>query len=515
MNKFFISLTVLIILIIGSIYGVLFTKTGNSYVATYIENKVNSEQKDVQLKVNEFTLTFNSINFDATISDNSHINISGDLQLFKQYVDLKYDIKIIELSKLENLINRKLNGSFSTSGIIKGDSRASVIKGISDIANSQTSYDITLQNFELNTIDFLIKNARINKLLHLANQPVYASGLLTLDGKITNTKMQTLDGVIKTTVREGKTITSIINSTFKQNLTKDINFQVDATTSLVPNQAITKSKIKTTLANLHIKKAVFTLNNQALESDYLLFIPSLKNLYDITSTKMRGAITINGNIKSKNNSLFVDGNSKLLGGTLNFDLKNDDLHADLKEIQIKELTHLMYYPDVFDSKTALTLNYNLIQQKGKLTGNLLKGHFLANDFSSTLNQLARFDITREVYDTVNINTDINKKILSSTVTMKSKNTKIDVTKSILDLEQNRVDATINSTIKKAQLELNVNGDVNDPKISFNSKKLLSNQINKQIDKNENKLKEKLNKALKGRLGEDGADNLLKSIKSFF
>jgi len=511
MNKFFISLTVLIILIIGSIYGVLFTKTGNSYISSYIENKVNTEQKDVQLKINDFTLTFNTINFDASISDNSHINITGDLQLFKQYVDLKYDIKIIELSKLENLINQKLNGSFSTSGTVKGDARSTVIKGISDIANSQTSYDTTLQNFEFNNINFLIKDAKIDKLLHIVNQPVYASGLLTLDGKITNTQIKTLDGVIKTTIREGKTITSIINSTFKQNLTKDINFQVDATTSLVPNQAITNSKIKTTLANLDIKKAVFTLDNGTLESDYLLSIPSLKNLYDITSTKMRGAITINGNVKSKNKSLFVDGNSKLLGGTLDFNLKNDDLHADLKEIQIKELTHMMYYPDLFDSKTALTLDYNLVQQKGKLKGNLLKGHFLANDFSSTLNQLSKFDITREVYDTMNINTDINKKILSSTITMKSKNTKIDVTKSILDLEKNTVDAKINSTIKKAKLELFVKGDINDPKISFNSKKLLSNQI----DKNENKIKEKLNKALKGKLGEDGADNLLKSIKSFF
>jgi hypothetical protein len=515
MNKFFISLTILILLIAGVVYGVLFTKTGNNYVASYIEDTVNSEQKDVQLKVNKFTLTSNSINFDATISDNSHINITGDLQLFKQYVDLKYDIKIIELSKLENIINQKLNGSFSTSGTFKGDSRSSVIKGISDIAKSQTSYDVTLLNFELNNVNFLIKDAKIDKLLHLANQPVYASGLLSIDGKIKNTQINSLDGIIKTTIREGKTITSLVNSTFKQNLTKVINFQVDATTSLVQNQAITNSKVKTTLANLDIKKAVFTLNDSSLVSDYLLFVPSLANLYDITTTKMRGDVTIKGNVKSKNKSLFVDGNSKLLGGTLDFNLKNDDLHVDLKSIQVKDLTYMMYYPNVFDSKTALTLDYNLLQQKGKLTGNLIDGQFLANNFSTTLNQLARFDITKEVYDTVNINTNIDKLVLSSTVNMKSKNTQIDITKSILDLEKNTVDAIIKTTIKKAQLKLNVKGDINDPKISFDSKELISNQLNKQIDKNENKIKEKLNKALKGRLGEDGADKVLKSIKSFF
>jgi uncharacterized protein YxeA len=78
MKKFFIGLTILIILIVGAVYGVLFTKSGNGFVASYIENKVNDEQKDVQLKVNDFTLTFNTINFNATISDNSNINIAGD-----------------------------------------------------------------------------------------------------------------------------------------------------------------------------------------------------------------------------------------------------------------------------------------------------------------------------------------------------------------------------------------------------------------------------------------------------
>jgi hypothetical protein len=34
---------------------------------------------------------------------------------------------------------------------------------------------------------------------------------------------------------------------------------------------------------------------------------------------------ISGNIQSKENSLIVDGKSSILGGALNFNLKNDDL----------------------------------------------------------------------------------------------------------------------------------------------------------------------------------------------
>ena len=693
MKKFFIGLTILIILIIGTVYGVLFTKTGNNFVASYIENKVNDEQKDVQLKVNDFTLTFNTINFNATISDNSNINIAGDLEIFKKKVDLKYDIKINELSKLENLIKQKFNGPFSTNGTFKGDANFAVIKGISDIAESKTSYDLKLVDFEAKNINFLVEDARIEKLLHLLNQknlaagnltvkgdikdanipsldgkvivniskgklnnqvinkdfnqnisspiyfksdvianltpnkasvksdlitsivdvfanetevfldsgkiltdykldvknlqklegiigtklygnfitsgnvainngiinidgssnifdsltkyslklvdsnpeyvkfnitnakidkllhilnePVYADGILNIDGNITNARPESLAGFIKTEILNGKIINPVANTVFKQNLKKEITFKGEAATTLVPNEAITSSKITTTLANLDIKKAVFTFKDAALDTDYVLDIPSLSNLYDITSTKMRGEVSINGNMKSKNKSLLLTGNSKLLGGDLDFNLKNDDLHADIKKVQIKELTHMLYYPDVFDSVTDLTLDYNMLMKKGKLKGNLVKGHFLPNNFSTLLNQFAKFDITREIYDTVDINTNIDKLVLSSTVNMKSKNTQIDVTKSVLDLEKSTIDAIIDTKIKKTQFALKIKGDTFKPKISLDSKDLISNQVNKQIDENKEKIKEKLNKVLKGKLGDDGAEEVLKNFKSLF
>jgi len=693
MKKFFIGLTILIIFIIGGIYGVLFTKPGNNFIASYIENKVNDEQNDVQLKVNNFVLTFDTINFNATISDNSNIDISGDLEIFKKRLDLKYDIKISELSKLENLIKQKFNGPFSTSGTFKGDSNFSVIKGISNLAESETSYDLKLINFEAKNINFLIENAKIekllhllnqknlakgyltlkgdikdaniasldgkvivniskgklnnevinkdfkqnisspiyfksdieailtpnkatiksdlitsladvfvnktelyldsgkivsdykldvknltklegiigtklygnfitsgntvmnngimkidgisdvfdsstkyslklvdsslayikfniinakiNKLLHILNEPVYADGTLNIDGNITNARPKSLAGVIKTQISNGKIINPVANTVFKQNLKKKITFNANATTTLVPNQALTNSKITTSLATIDIKKAVVTFNDASINTDYLLSIPSLRNFYDLTATKMRGAIDISGNIKSKNKSFLLNGKSNLLGGVLDFNLKNNDLHADIKNIQVKKLTHMLYYPEVFDSSTALTLDYNMLMKKGKLKGNLIKGHFLPNNFSSLLNQFAKFDITREIYETVDINTNINKLILSSTIDMKSKNTQVNVTKSILDLEKSTIDALVNTKIKKTQFSLKVKGKTSKPKISIDSKDLMKSQANKQIDKNKEKIKEKLNKVLKGKLGEDGAEEILKNFKSLF
>jgi hypothetical protein len=693
MKKLFFGLTLFIIATIGTIYGVLFTKTGNDIIASYIENKVNTEQSDVKLKVNKFELTFNTITFNATIDDNSNIDVIGDLQLFKKVVDLKYNIKIKELSNLENLINQKLNGPFNTSGIFKGNERAALIEGISDIASSETTYKINLINFEPSDINFLVKNAKItdllnlvnqpnyasgnidikgdiknaranyldgtiitninngklindvinkelnqniasrigfksdinakligdkielksdlitsladvfasksiinlntnkitsdykidvknlsklqgvigtklngkfildgnlvfengnlkidgksnifesntsydfkllnsslqdvnfkienakiDKLLHMLNEPIYAVGDLKVQGNIPNANLNTLDGKINTTIENGKLINEVINTVFKQNFKKNVSFSGDLDTKLSSNKALTKAKIDTSIANLTTNELVFNFKDSSLISDYLLSVPSLEKLKDFTGAKLRGSLDISGDLSKKSGALVVNGNSDVIGGKLNFNLKNDDLKATLKDAQIKQLTHMLYYPEVFNSKTDLNLDYNLLLNKGKLSGNLLNGHFLPNDFSALVNQLAKFDLTREVYETVKINSDINNMVLSSVINMKSANTTIDVTNSVLDLNKDTIDAIVKGKIKTTDFGVNIKGSISKPKISLDTKGLIENQINKQLDKNQDKIKEKLDKVLKGKLGEEGSEKLLNNIKSLF
>jgi hypothetical protein len=693
MKKLFLFLTAIIILVIGATYGILFTKYGNGLIASYIEGEVNDGQKDVKLKVNDFRLTFNTINFDAKINDDSQILISGDLAIFKQSVDLKYDIKINDLSTLKNLTKQDFKGAFSTSGTFIGDKNNAVIQGFSNIAMSQTNYHINLVNFEtkninvdlkdakieelltllnkpnyangnlnitadiknidvtnldgtviasiskgklnndiinkefkqtitssinietninasllgkkveiksevissiadifldktvidleknktfsdyridvknlnklegiigkklngdfytagnifventnmsiagnsnifessttynlklkdssLENINFKIENAKIEKLLHMLNEPVYATGNLNIDGDVKDTKIDSLNGAITSKISEGKIISEVVNAVFKQEIKDTVTFDLNVDTALVPNQAISKANINTSLLEVNVNKAVFDFNEALLTSDYLIKIPSLTNLIDFTKTKLRGAMDISGNIQSKTNSLLVDGSSNILGGALNFNLNNDNLTATLNNIGIKELTYMLYQPEIFDSKGNFKVDYNLLVKKGTLTGDLTNGHFLPNDFSTLINQLAKFDLTKEIYETVNINSDINDTILTSTVNMKSANTQIDINDSVFDTQNNTIDARLEAKIKETSFNININGNTSNPKISLDTKDLLKNEIDKQLEKNKDKIEEKLNKALGGKIEDEKAKELIKNLKSFF
>lgn len=692
MKKLFLGLIFLVFLVIAAIYWVLFTKTGNDYIASFIEEKVNSEQDKVKMKVNNFRLTFKTIDFDATIDDNSNIKVIGDLQLLNEKVDLKYDIKIKELAYLENLMKQKLNGPFSTSGTFVGNDKLAVIEGTSDVAESKTSYKINMADFEAKDMDFLIKNAKIDKLLHLLNQPIYTNGNLDLKGnikdidikklsgkivgnitkakldnkvvnkqfnqkiktpisyksdidvnllpelanvkvdlfssladvfvknakvnlktnkivsdynldiknlgnlegfigkklvgslktsgniivnaedikiagssnvvgsnttydthivkskpkyinlkiedaniedllrmlnepvyakgklfvntKVKNAEIEKLDGNIESKITKGTLIKEVVNTVFKQNLQSNVPFTLNANTKLIPNQAVTNSMINSSLANLSTAKSVFDFKAGTFSSDYLLKIASLQKLKSIIGIKLNGGININGNLKSSEGLLLLDGNSKFLGG-MDFNLKNDDFVLNLKNTKMTNITNLLGYKKVFDSDTTLKLNYNLASKKGKLTGNLREGHFLPNEFSTIVNQFSKFDLTREIYDTVDINSFINDKLLTTSLNMKSKNTTINIDKSLLDLEKNTINARLNTQIKKNKFAVKVKGNTSSPKISLDAKDLLKNEAKKQINKNREKIEKKLDKVLKGKLGDDGAKEIIKGIKSLF
>lgn len=691
MKKLFLYLVLVTVIILASVYGILFTKYGNGIVSSYIEEKVNSGQSDVKLKVDNFTLTLKNLNFDASINDNSKINISGDLSLFEKSVDLKYDIKINELSTLKNLTKQEFKGPLVTSGIFTGNDQEAIIQGVSDVARSQTKYYFNLEGFEPKNINiqvknakiedllvllnkpqyakgdltihtdiknanlskldgmiiakitdgkinndvvnsefnqgiqssinfqseinailtpnkaevksnlisslgeismnktiielstnniktdykidiknlaklegiiskklngqfltngslkafdetiqiegnsdvlegitkynadfinlkpsnirFSIENARLEKLLQVINEPIYTIGSLNIDANIKNADLNKLDGTIISKIDDGLIVNEVANVVFKQNLEEKLNYNLEVDTNLVPNQAISKAYIETSKGNLTAQKAVYDFNVNSFISDYLLNIPALEKLKDVTKINLKGTLDIVGEISNKENNFSVIGNSKTLGGTFDFDLKNDKLNANLKNIDTQELSNMLDYSKIFDSKANFILDYDLLSKKGNLTGKLLNGHFLENDFTLLINQLTKGDLTKEVYDTFDIDSQIDDKLLISNLIMKSQNTQITTKDAVLDLKQNLVDAKIDTTIKDKTLAIKVNGNTSNPKISVDAKDLLKEQLNKQLEKKKDKIQEKLNKALGKNADDAKTKQLIDDIKS--
>lgn len=692
MKKIIISTTFLITLIVVSIYGILFTKKGNQFISSYLENRVNEEQKDLNFKINNFTLTTKDVDFEATLNENSYINISGALSLFKKNVDLKYDVKIEDLSIFKNLISEDLKGTFFTNGIFKGSESESIIQGFSNIASSQTKYYMNLVDFKLKDIYLDLKDAKIDELLAIFNKPLYANGNLNLNANIKNIDKNSLDGLLIANISKGlinndifnkefnqkintkisfngdinasllgniievksdmtssiadiffdktlidiekntiqsdykidvknlaklegligkklqgeflttgnilkdnknisvdgnsdifdgfftykfelkdyeiqnlnlniekaklekiffmlnepiyavgnlelhsdiknsnienldgissikisdaKIINEVVNTVFKKNLKNLITFKSEIKTSYVPNQAISQIDVNSNIAQLNMNKAIYDFSKNTFNSDYNLNVFELEALESFTKVKMRGAIDVVGTIENSENYFKINGNSNLASGQMNFNLINHDLVLNLNNANLKDITYMMFQPEIFDSKTNLDLKYNLLDEKGTLNANLLGGRFLENNFTNIVNQLAKYDLTKDVYETAVLSSKIDSKKFITDLTMKNKNNQIEIKDSLVDFDKNIIDAKIDTKIKNNSFFVLVKGDMNKPTISLDVKNFLKNKIDKKIEDNKDKIEEKLNKVLKDKDSEKTKE-LIKNIKSLF
>lgn len=518
MKRILLFIVASLLIFFGIVYGLLFTPAGNSFVASKIEDKANEDPR-ANFKVDEFVLTPSSIKFMATVDENSTIKVKGGLELFSKRANLNYEINVKDLSKLQKFTNQKLNGAFSTKGSVKGDQELMVIKGESTIFDSDTTYKVELKQLKPSDINFLVKNAKIEKLLFMVNQPIYATGLLNVDGKIKNAQLPTLDGVILTKVANGKVNNAEVNKAFNQKLVKPLNFKGDVVTNLNENKALSKVDFYTTMANIFVKEALVNLENGLIKSDYLVKVPDLSKLYDVSQMKMRGAIDLNGDLKKYKEDLTVTGLSKLLGGDLNFKLHNNDFNAKINGVEIKDLTYMMYYPRFFTSKANVNIDYNILKQVGKVDGKLINGQFLPNQYSKVINTFAKFDLTKEVYESVDVKSDIDKKVLQSTVDMKSKLTQIKVTKSTVDLNKSTIDALVRTNLKGIEFDTLVKGALASPKIKVDTKQLakakLKETFKKKIEEKTKKIEEKIQEKIGDETGIKSREEIIEGFKQFF
>ena len=689
MKKLFLWLTLLIVFIAVLAYSIVFSKFGNELIASYIENKVNNPQQNIKFKVTNFRLRVDSLDFNAVINENSNISVNGALSIWNRWVDLKYDIKITDLSILNNLINQNLKSELFTNGVFKGDYQSAIIQGFSNIANSETKYNLVLKDFKIkdiflelknakideflnfmnkphylngdltinaniknidnnnldgklianiskgqlendvinkefnqtfsskinidgdiealflgknaeiktqlltsignlflektlvdlekdrvvsdykfeaknlqklesvlgrkligdfNTtgnilydnlilsvdgnsdifesstvfrfklednivkdISFKVENTKIEKLLDFLNEPIYATGDLNVQGEIQNSNLEELSGTIISKISDAKLVNEVVNAVFKQELKTPVNFDMALNNQFIPNKIVSQMVLNSSLANLSAENAIYYLVEGVLKSDYLLKISSLDNLKDFTKTKLRGKLDIKGELEKKDMFLFATGKSSVLGGKLDFTLKNDDLTASLNDVSVKELSYMMYKPEFFNSRGDFSLNYNTITKQGNLVGKFFNGSFLPNDLSLLINHLAKFDLTKEIYETVDLNSDINDNLLTSNFLMKSENTQIESKEAITDFDKNFIDAKLNTQIKNRSFNLSLIGEMNKPKISLGAEELLKNEIDRKLEKNRDKIEEKLNKVLDGEVDNEKAKELLKNI----
>lgn len=449
----------------------------------YLNADINATLRDKKLSA--------SVEVDSDMIRLSSKKISIDLESKK--IDAHYWLDIPNLQKLEFATGRRFNGALKTSGKIGGTLDAIKIEGVTDLFEGQSSYALDLLHFSPTALVVNVKGAKIDKFLYAASWPVYATGLIDIDAAIDRIDLGAMEfyGKVNAAVAKGIINGKVVNKEFNTTLPNSLAFKADLKTTLKKNQAVAVSTISSEVADLTAQKTIIDLKKKSFQSDYKLTIPDLDKLYFQTKTHMSGSLVVTGDA-SYDKKLKVTGQSKTLGGAANFKLDGDNLTATMKDIKSVEVTQMLGYPKIFSSFGNADLVYNLATQKGSFNADMHEGRILPNQMSLLLNTMAKFDITKEIYEITKVEGTIDKKIVVGDLYMKSRLTEIKSDDAKIDMQKEQVDAKLSIAIKGKNAYVKVKGAVKSPHVSLDVSELIKGEVKE-------KAKEKIEKEIEKKI----------------
>ena len=479
------------------VYVLAFTSIGNSFVKPKVEAKIN-EQLHIDAKLSKFEIRFDRFNIILNLDANNKVELDGTYSLFSQTLDVNYNVELDKLETLKTLTKADLRGVFHTSGNVKGDMAYIKVDGKSDLASSITNYMVEVKNLKPDNAKLTIKDMQLAQVLYMVEQPHYTDGKFSLDATITNLKLNNLKGEITSYIKDGLLDSAYLSKTyeFKSKMPKT-TYNLKTYTTLDGTMVDTNIKLNSTLAKLEIKSAKFNIADSSIISDYKTTIKSFNKLFFVTQRKMRGGITINGELK-KAKDLDLSIYTNIAGGKIDAKLHNDEFKANLKSVQTLKMLHILIYPEIFKASLNAKVDYNLKSQKGNFSGHLVKGTFIKNEMITLVKKYARVDLYREIFSG-DVDAKINKEKILASLDLKSRQASIVTKNTKLDTKKQTIDSKVSMQIKKNHINVTLKGKIDSPKIGLDAKAIIKDKI-----------KDRLTKEIEKKAGKE-VKNILKSF----
>jgi len=476
--KYLIWFGVILAILIATIYGVLFTPFGNSFIKPIAESKIQ-EQTKLDSRLTTFLLSTSDFEIVLELNEKNNIKAKGSYSLFSKAFDFSYEIDFQKLESLDSFTQTPLRGALYTNGTVKGDRAFMKVEAKSNLASSNTTFEVVLKEFALSSLRAKIENLQIEKLLYMLKQPHYTNGLLSMNAEISDARSDKLDGKITTAITKGHFDSSYLTKAYGFKSTMPTTtFDSTMITMLKGSIADTKVDFNSNIAKLNIKSAKFDIKEGSLKSDYAVNIADLDKLFFITSQHLRGALAANGEF-SKAKDLDFTMHTNIADGKIDAKLHNDDFYADISSIKTKKLLYILLYPEMLDATLNAKLNYDLLQSRGTFNGQVANAKFEKNQPFDLVKQYVKFDMYKELFNG-DVNAKIYKENVLASVDLRSMESAIKIKEAKINTKTNQIDTDLTLGIKKDEISATLRGDIDAPRVSINFEEFMKTEAAKEV-----------------------------------
>ena len=476
-----------------------------------VDSTLIKKDFDIDVPKTTFVTTLNALfdmdklNHDFSFNGNiGNIHSSGQTLLKTLSTNTSYAVDLSDLSAFTPLVGMPIRGSFNTKGEVKGGMESLEIKGNSNIASSNTSYEALLKNLAPDTIKAQVSNLKLDTLLWMIYMPRYADMRLNLNAVVSE-----LDKGLSS--KTDLTLTGTTNNAvMKKEFDLDMpNTKFNLTSGVVLKQGVgeANSKLDSDIANLNLAKTQINLKDSSFVVPYVATIPNLKKLKFLTGMELAGDFKAQGTAKLKD-TLYADFSTQSLGGSIDAKLDNNKLFASLKDVNTLKLFSIAQLKPVFSSSMNGDFNYDTLTEKGTLKAVLSNGKLMPNEITQLAEKYLKTDITKEAYEDAGLNATIDKKLITTDIGLKSNNTAIYAQGASIDTEKGKINADIKFQIKDKYIYLKARDNLASPSLSIDASDLIKAEASKALSKG---AEQAIDKYIKDDKIKEGAGKLLNNL----
>ncbi len=476
-----------------------------------VDSTLIKKDFDIDVPKTTFVTTLNALfdmdklNHDFSFNGNiGNIHSSGQTLLKTLSTNTSYAVDLSDLSAFTPLVGMPIRGSFNTKGEVKGGMESLEIKGSSNIASSNTSYEAVLKNLAPDTIKAQVSNLKLDTLLWMIYMPRYADMRLNLNAVVSE-----LDKGLSS--KTDLTLTGTTNNAvMKKEFDLDMpNTKFNLTSGVVLKQGIgeANSKLDSDIANLNLAKTQINLKDSSFVVPYVATIPNLKKLKFLTGMELAGDFKAQGTAKLKD-TLYADFSTQSLGGSIDAKLDHNKLIASLKDVNTLKLFSIAQLKPVFSSSMNGDFNYDTLTEKGTLKAVLSNGKLMPNEITQLAEKYLKTDITKEAYEDAGLNATIDKKLIATDIGLKSNNTAIYAQGASIDTEKGKINADIKFQIKDKYIYLKARDNLASPSLSIDASDLIKAEASKALSKG---AEQAIDKYIKDDKIKEGAGKLLNNL----
>jgi len=376
--KWFYVLLISVAALAALIYTLLFTPPGNALLAPVVEKQINKELL-LESKLERFKLSQSSFSLSILLTPSNRIEVAGNFDALNRRFNATYRVRFNDLEQLQPLSKERYFGRLHTEGNLQGDEKRIDITGQSDVAQSHTSYDVTLIDQTPIHVIADVQNADIAILLTMLGKVPYLTGKLDLDAELEDLQPATLKGDVKMLVKQGRLDGGTMFREFNASL-PDTDFAFKADATLRPGIIDYSAGLDSTLLNF-ISQGKVSPEPLSADLTFKLDAKELTSLRSLSPMPLQGPLKLSGRLKGDQEALTLDGESDIAQSATTFSVLLENfiprsLQANFKHIDLARLQYMLLQPPY--ARGTLNINADIEDARigtlsGKIETTLLNG----------------------------------------------------------------------------------------------------------------------------------------------